>query len=58
MLALLTIVTQTITVLAVCGKILDATISVMSASDVPLETLLHFISSFPQDFLNYGGKHT
>lgn len=42
--------------LKVCGKILDATISVMSSSDVPLETLLHFISSFPPDFLNYGGS--
>lgn len=28
----------------------------MSSSDVPLESLLHFISSFPPDFLNYGGK--
>ncbi|KAJ0644526.1 putative tRNA (guanosine(18)-2'-O)-methyltransferase [Helianthus annuus] len=39
----------------VCGKILDATVSVMSSSDVPFETLVHFISSFPPDFLNYGG---
>ncbi|CAI9292192.1 unnamed protein product [Lactuca saligna] len=42
--------------LKVCRNILDATISVMSSSDVPLETLLHFISSFPHDFLNYGGS--
>ncbi|KAJ9556344.1 hypothetical protein OSB04_010958 [Centaurea solstitialis] len=41
--------------LKVCGKILDATASVMSSSDVPLEPLLQFISSFPPDFLNYGG---
>ncbi|KAL8244568.1 hypothetical protein R6Q59_010826 [Mikania micrantha] len=41
--------------LKVCGKILDATVSVMSSSDVPFEPLLHFISSFPSDFLNYGG---
>ncbi|KAK9079991.1 hypothetical protein SSX86_001666 [Deinandra increscens subsp. villosa] len=42
--------------LKVCGKILDATASLMSSSDVPFEPLLHFISSFPPDFLNYGGK--
>ncbi|GJR57300.1 tRNA/rRNA methyltransferase, SpoU family protein [Tanacetum coccineum] len=42
--------------LKVCGKILDATVSMMSSSDVPLESLLHFISSFPADFLNYGGS--
>nr|XP_043612363.1 uncharacterized protein LOC122584195 isoform X2 [Erigeron canadensis] len=42
--------------LKVCGKILDATISVISSSDVPLESLLLFISSFPLDFLNYGGS--
>ncbi|KAI7736958.1 hypothetical protein M8C21_026691 [Ambrosia artemisiifolia] len=41
--------------LKVCGKILDATVSLMSSSDVPFEPLLHFISSFPPDFLNYGG---
>ncbi|KAI3821527.1 hypothetical protein L1987_09095 [Smallanthus sonchifolius] len=41
--------------LKVCGKILDATVLVMSSSDVPFEPLLHFISSFPPDFLNYGG---
>ncbi|XP_024987092.1 uncharacterized protein LOC112522227 isoform X1 [Cynara cardunculus var. scolymus] len=41
--------------LKVCGKILDASASVMSSSDVLLEPLLHFISSFPPDFLNYGG---
>ncbi|KAI3687012.1 hypothetical protein L1987_80702 [Smallanthus sonchifolius] len=41
--------------LKVCGKILDATVSVMSSSDVPFEPLLQFISSFPPDFLNYDG---
>ncbi|PWA72733.1 tRNA/rRNA methyltransferase (SpoU) family protein [Artemisia annua] len=44
--------------LKVCGKILDATVSVMSSSDVPLESVLHFISSFPADFFNYGGSLT
>ncbi|XP_071706129.1 uncharacterized protein [Rutidosis leptorrhynchoides] len=42
--------------LKVCGKILDATISVISPNDVPLEPLLHFISSFPSEFLTYGGS--
>ncbi|KAK1407772.1 hypothetical protein QVD17_39399 [Tagetes erecta] len=41
--------------LKVCGKILDATVLVMSSSDVPFDPLLHFVSSFPPDFLNYGG---
>ncbi|CAK9173318.1 unnamed protein product [Ilex paraguariensis] len=39
----------------VCEKILDAAASVMSVLDVPLEVLLHFIATLPQEFTDCGG---
>lgn len=39
----------------VCEKVLDGA-SVVCTFDVPLETLLHFISSFPREFTDCGGK--
>ncbi|KAL0372987.1 UNVERIFIED_CONTAM: hypothetical protein Scaly_0980300 [Sesamum calycinum] len=40
----------------VCEKILAAVDSVMIATDVPLEILLHFISSVPPEYTNYRGS--
>ncbi|XP_020547413.1 uncharacterized protein LOC105155957 isoform X2 [Sesamum indicum] len=40
----------------VCEKILAAVDSVMAATDVPLEILLHFISSVPPEYTNYRGS--
>ncbi|KAL0446379.1 UNVERIFIED_CONTAM: hypothetical protein Slati_1765800 [Sesamum latifolium] len=40
----------------VCEKILAAVGSVMTATDVPLEILLHFISSVPPEYTNYRGS--
>ncbi|KAL2548019.1 tRNA/rRNA methyltransferase (SpoU) family protein [Forsythia ovata] len=40
----------------VCEKILAAADSVMSSLDVPREMLLHFISSLPREFTDYGGS--
>ncbi|KAK4423009.1 putative methyltransferase TARBP1 [Sesamum alatum] len=40
----------------VCEKILAAVASVMTAIDVPLEILLHFISSVPPEYTNYRGS--
>lgn len=42
--------------LQVCMKILDAAASVMSPVYVPLEILLHFISSLPREFTDFGGS--
>lgn len=39
----------------VCEKILAAAAAVMSGSNVPLEILLHFISSLPREYTDYGG---
>ncbi|KAI3453453.1 hypothetical protein Pfo_010116 [Paulownia fortunei] len=40
----------------VCEKILAAAASVISGNDVPLEILLHFISSLPREYTDYGGS--
>ncbi|KAM7494028.1 hypothetical protein LguiB_028637 [Lonicera macranthoides] len=42
--------------LKVCEKILDAAASVMHVIDVPLELLLQFVSTLPQESTNYGGS--
>ncbi|KAF8027340.1 hypothetical protein BT93_E0286 [Corymbia citriodora subsp. variegata] len=43
----------------VCGKILEAAASVVCSGAVPLEMLLLFISTFPQEFIDIGGPlHT
>ncbi|CAL5197917.1 unnamed protein product [Lathyrus oleraceus] len=42
--------------LQVCGRILEAAASVVCAFDIPLETLLFFISALPHEFTDYGGK--
>lgn len=39
----------------VCEKILVAAASVMTATDVPLENILHFISSLPREYTDHGG---
>lgn len=41
--------------LSVCEKILDAAALVMHVIDVPLELLLQFVSTLPQESTNYGG---
>lgn len=41
--------------LQVCGKILEAAASVVCSGAVPLEMLLHFISTFPREFIDIGG---
>ncbi|CAL0331179.1 unnamed protein product [Lupinus luteus] len=40
----------------VCGKILEAAVSVVCTFDIPLEILLLFISAFPREFTDYGGQ--
>lgn len=40
----------------VCDKILEAAASVVCSFEVPLEMLLHFISSLPREFTDSGGK--
>ncbi|WCJ25750.1 tRNA/rRNA methyltransferase (SpoU) family protein [Euphorbia peplus] len=42
--------------LRVCEKAIEAASSVVSTNDVPLESLLHFISALPQEFTDYGGS--
>ncbi|KAK4844740.1 hypothetical protein QYF36_023863 [Acer negundo] len=42
--------------LRVCEKVLEAAASLVCASDVPLEKLLHFISAVPREFTDYGGS--
>ncbi|MCH81797.1 hypothetical protein A2U01_0002589 [Trifolium medium] len=42
--------------LQVCGRILEAAASVVCAFDIPLETLLLFISALPREFTDCGGK--
>lgn len=44
--------------LLVYEKILDAATSAMSPVDVPLEILLHFVSSLPREFTEFGGRFT
>lgn len=39
----------------VCEKILAAAASVISGNDVPVEILLHFISSLPRECTDCGG---
>ncbi|KAL8528968.1 hypothetical protein ACS0TY_006437 [Phlomoides rotata] len=39
----------------VCEKILAAAASVMTATDVPLENILQFISSLPREYTDHGG---
>ncbi|PON64646.1 Armadillo-type fold containing protein [Parasponia andersonii] len=43
--------------LRVCEKVLEAGASVVCTFDVPLEILLHFISTLPREFTDYGGKN-
>ena len=40
----------------VCAKVLQTGASVVCTCDVPLEILLHFISTLPREFTDYGGK--
>lgn len=42
---------------SVCNKVLEAAATVINAFDVPLESLLHFISAFPREFTDYGGEY-
>ncbi|KAF5204596.1 tRNA/rRNA methyltransferase SpoU family protein [Thalictrum thalictroides] len=39
----------------VCENVLEAVSSVICTSDVPLETLMHFFSTVPREFTDYGG---
>ncbi|KAK7251820.1 hypothetical protein RIF29_35366 [Crotalaria pallida] len=42
--------------LQVCGKILEAAVSVVCTFDIPLEMILLFLSAFPREFTDYGGQ--
>ncbi|ONI06355.1 hypothetical protein PRUPE_5G055400 [Prunus persica] len=42
--------------LRVCEKVLDSAASVVCACDVPLDILMHFISTFPWEFTGFGGS--
>ncbi|KAB5573980.1 hypothetical protein DKX38_001174 [Salix brachista] len=42
--------------LQVCEKVLEAAALLVSALDVPLEILLHFIATLPRTFTDYGGS--
>ncbi|KAL6279881.1 hypothetical protein ACE6H2_016762 [Prunus campanulata] len=42
--------------LRVCEKVLDSAASVVCACDVPLDILMHFISTFPWEFTGCGGS--
>ncbi|XP_059657675.1 uncharacterized protein LOC132304137 isoform X2 [Cornus florida] len=42
--------------LRVCEKVLEAAASVICASELSLEILLHFISILPREFTDYGGS--
>ncbi|RZC48081.1 hypothetical protein C5167_041028 [Papaver somniferum] len=42
--------------LQVCEKVLEAASSVMCTSDVPVETLMHFIAKVPREFTDFGGS--
>lgn len=52
------IITDTIPFLCllVCEKVLEAAASVVCTFEVPLQILLHFISTLPREFTDYGGK--
>ncbi|XP_010274499.1 PREDICTED: uncharacterized protein LOC104609816 isoform X2 [Nelumbo nucifera] len=41
--------------LRVCEKVLEVACSMMCPSDVPLEILMHFLSSLPREFTDFGG---
>ncbi|KAG7955622.1 hypothetical protein I3843_11G082000 [Carya illinoinensis] len=40
----------------VCDKVLEAAVSVVCVFEVPLEILLHFISTLPRELTDYGGS--
>ncbi|XVF10929.1 hypothetical protein REPUB_Repub07fG0225600 [Reevesia pubescens] len=42
--------------LRVCEKVVEAAAALVPASDVPLEILLHFISTLPREVTDYGGS--
>ncbi|EEF37970.1 RNA binding protein, putative [Ricinus communis] len=50
-----TIIVIPFVIFAVCEKVLGAATSVVSTVDVPLEVLLHFVSTLPREFTDYGG---
>ena len=52
------IITNMITFLwlLVCEKVIEAAASVVCTFEVPLQILLHFISTLPREFTDYGGK--
>jgi tRNA guanosine-2'-O-methyltransferase len=42
---------------AVCKKVLEATSSLISATEVQLDLLLHFLSTIPREFTDISGIH-
>ena len=40
----------------VCKRVMDATSSVLCVEDVPLKMLLHFVSTLPREFTDFGGE--
>lgn len=40
---------------AVCEKVLDATSSLITATEIQLDLLLHFLSTIPRDFTDISG---
>ncbi|XP_078440236.1 tRNA/rRNA methyltransferase (SpoU) family protein [Wolffia australiana] len=41
--------------LEVCERIMDATSAMVHSQNLPLETVLHFVSAFPREFIDMGG---
>lgn len=41
--------------MAVCEKVLEAAVSVVSPDELSLETILHFIAALPREFTDSGG---
>lgn len=39
----------------VCDQVLKAVTAIASASDLPVELLLHFVAALPREFSDFGG---
>ena len=43
---------------AVCEQVIQVVTSLISATEIPLNQLLHFIATIPREFTDYIGKFT
>lgn len=41
---------------AVCERVMEAASAMLCAQDLPLEMVLHFISTLPREFTDFGGE--